>query len=220
VTLPGGDGRRRRATVTIARCALPGAGVAHLVTIHDRSDEVAREAELVRQAHRDGLTGLLNKRSFDARLAEEAERLVGLGRPLGLVAVDLDHFKAVNDEHGPSGRRPRARRGRPRPSARRPRRRARIGCPRRGAGAPGAPPPRALDGGGYPDGPAGDAIPDGARILALADAWDAMTTDRPYRRALAPDAALDGVTRLSGTQFMPHAASLLGDALSWWAAAA
>jgi HD-GYP domain-containing protein (c-di-GMP phosphodiesterase class II) len=76
------------------------------------------------------------------------------------------------------------------------------------------------DGAGYPDGPAGDAIPDGARILALADAWDAMTTDRPYRRALAPDAALAEVGRLSGAQFMPDAAPLLGDALSWWAAAA
>jgi diguanylate cyclase (GGDEF)-like protein len=36
-----------------------------------------------------------------------------------------------------------------------------------------------VDGGGYPDGIAGDAIPDGARVMALADAWDAMTSDRP-----------------------------------------
>ena len=45
------------------------------------------------------------------------------------------------------------------------------------------------DGAGYPDGPAGLDIPDGARILALADAWDAMTTDRPYRAALSADEA-------------------------------
>jgi HD-GYP domain-containing protein (c-di-GMP phosphodiesterase class II) len=76
------------------------------------------------------------------------------------------------------------------------------------------------DGVGYPDGPAGDAIPDGARILALADAWDAMTTDRPYKPALPHDTALAEVDRLSGTQFMFDAAPLLGDALSWWAAAA
>jgi len=100
VALPGRDGRRRRATVTVAPCPLPGGDVARLVTVHDRSAEAAREAELVRQAHRDGLTGLLNHRSFTARLAEEAERLSARGRPLGLVVVDLDHFKAVNDEHG------------------------------------------------------------------------------------------------------------------------
>ena len=100
VALPAADGRRRRATVTVADCALPGGAAGRLVTVHDRSDEVAREAELVRQAHRDGLTGLLNKRSFEARLAEEAERLGARDRPLGLVLVDLDHFKAVNDGHG------------------------------------------------------------------------------------------------------------------------
>src|SRR3954466_14553739 len=76
------------------------------------------------------------------------------------------------------------------------------------------------DGACSPAGPAGDAIPDGARILALADAWDAMTTDRPYRRALPADAALSEIDRLSGAQFMPGAAPLLGEALSWWAAAA
>jgi diguanylate cyclase (GGDEF)-like protein len=100
IALPGADGRRRRATVTVAPCALPGGDAGQLVTVHDRSAEAAREAELVRRAHRDGLTGLLNKRSFGARLAEEAERLGARDRPLGLVLVDLDHFKAVNDEHG------------------------------------------------------------------------------------------------------------------------
>jgi hypothetical protein len=100
VVLPAADGRRRRATVTVAPCALPNGVTGRLVTIHDRSEEVAREAKLVRRAHRDGLTGLFNKRSFEARLAEEAERLSARDRPLGLVLVDLDHFKAVNDEHG------------------------------------------------------------------------------------------------------------------------
>jgi HD-GYP domain-containing protein (c-di-GMP phosphodiesterase class II) len=47
-----------------------------------------------------------------------------------------------------------------------------------------------MDGSGYPDGLAGDAIPLGARIVAVADVYDALTVDRPYRKALAPDAAL------------------------------
>jgi diguanylate cyclase (GGDEF)-like protein len=68
--------------------------------VRDRSSDAAREAELLRRADRDGLTGLLNKRSFGARLAEETARLGARGRPLGLVVVDLDRFKAVNDEHG------------------------------------------------------------------------------------------------------------------------
>jgi HD-GYP domain-containing protein (c-di-GMP phosphodiesterase class II) len=76
------------------------------------------------------------------------------------------------------------------------------------------------DGAGYPDGPAGDAIPDGARIVALADARDAMTTDRPYRRALDMRTALAEVERLSAAQFMPDAAPLLRDALEWWSDAA
>jgi hypothetical protein len=70
------------------------------------------------------------------------------------------------------------------------------------------------------DGPAGDAIPDGARILALANAWDAITTDRPYRPAIGADAALAEVERLSAAQFMPDAAPLLREALRWWSAAA
>jgi HD-GYP domain-containing protein (c-di-GMP phosphodiesterase class II) len=47
-----------------------------------------------------------------------------------------------------------------------------------------------------------------------------MTTDRPYRAALAAEAALAEVERLSAVQFMPQAGGLLRDALSWWAVAA
>jgi diguanylate cyclase (GGDEF)-like protein len=411
VALPGGDGRRRRAMVTVAPCDLPGGAAGLLVTVHDRSDEVAREAELVRRAHRDGLTGLLNKSSFEARLAEEVERLGARDRPLGLVVVDLDHFKAVNDEHGhPVGDRVLAEAARriaaearaidsvgriggeefawllpdaspaetlaaaerlraamsarpfahglaltasigicdlaaaPDPdtlmeradqalywakalgrdaalqwsastAARVARARTLTGAPderidalarladeadpapdgghgRRvadlsvalaarldwsptrqarlhraarvhdagkallsdrllmrpgplstleaahvrqhpalgaalGEGTLDAEQVRWVrhhherwDGAGYPDGPAGADIPDGARILALADAWDAMTTDRPYRSALPADAALAEVERLSAAQFMPGAAPLLRDALQWWAVAA
>jgi diguanylate cyclase (GGDEF)-like protein len=88
---------------TTTRAALPD-GDALLMVLRDRSAYLAREAELTRLAHRDGLTGLLNRRAFDARLHEEAERLAARGRPLGLVLIDLDHFKRVNDEHGhPAG---------------------------------------------------------------------------------------------------------------------
>jgi HD-GYP domain-containing protein (c-di-GMP phosphodiesterase class II) len=58
-----------------------------------------------------------------------------------------------------------------------------------------------VDGNGYPDGLAGDAIPLGARVIAVADAFDAMTTDRPYRRGLAVDAAVAELLKQEGTQF-------------------
>jgi putative nucleotidyltransferase with HDIG domain len=59
------------------------------------------------------------------------------------------------------------------------------------------------DGAGYPDGLAGNAIPADACIVGLADAWDAMTTDRPYRPALALEDAAAEVRRGRGTQFAP-----------------
>jgi putative nucleotidyltransferase with HDIG domain len=58
-----------------------------------------------------------------------------------------------------------------------------------------------IDGCGYPSGLRGDTIPLGARIVAVADAFDAMTTDRPYRRALTADAAVTELGRMAGTQF-------------------
>lgn len=59
------------------------------------------------------------------------------------------------------------------------------------------------DGTGYPDGLAGEAIPYGARVLAVADAWDAMTSHRAYRRALDLDLVRAEMQRCSGTQFDP-----------------
>lgn len=59
------------------------------------------------------------------------------------------------------------------------------------------------DGGGYPDGLAGTNIPIGARLFAIADTIDAMTSDRPYRSGLPLAAAVDEVVRLAGTQFDP-----------------
>jgi HD-GYP domain-containing protein (c-di-GMP phosphodiesterase class II) len=57
------------------------------------------------------------------------------------------------------------------------------------------------DGGGYPSRLIGDRIPLGARIMAVADSLDAMTTDRPYRKALSFEAAIGEIRRNSGTQF-------------------
>lgn len=57
------------------------------------------------------------------------------------------------------------------------------------------------DGRGYPDGVAGEEIPLGARIIAVADSFDAMTSDRPYRRAMTFSVALAEIRRNSGIQF-------------------
>ena len=59
------------------------------------------------------------------------------------------------------------------------------------------------DGKGYPDGIAGESIPLGARIFAVADSFDAMTSDRPYRRAMSVKDARVEVARCRGTQFDP-----------------
>jgi response regulator RpfG family c-di-GMP phosphodiesterase len=62
------------------------------------------------------------------------------------------------------------------------------------------------DGGGYPRGLQGNAIPVNARIFAIADCYDAMTTDRPYRKRTTPEAARDEIRRYAGTQFDPRCA--------------
>jgi two-component system, cell cycle response regulator len=59
------------------------------------------------------------------------------------------------------------------------------------------------DGGGYPDRLAGEEIPLGARIVAVADAFDAMTGRRPYSLPRAPEAAIEELRRCAGTQFDP-----------------
>jgi response regulator RpfG family c-di-GMP phosphodiesterase len=64
-----------------------------------------------------------------------------------------------------------------------------------------------LDGTGYPDGLRGDAIPLGARIIAVGDAFDAMTTRRPYRPARPWPEAMAELQRCAGTQFDPDAVS-------------
>lgn len=60
------------------------------------------------------------------------------------------------------------------------------------------------DGTGYPSGLAGEAIPLMARIVAVVDAYEAMTSDRPYRKSMPVDVALARLEQASGTQFDPH----------------
>jgi putative nucleotidyltransferase with HDIG domain len=60
------------------------------------------------------------------------------------------------------------------------------------------------DGKGYPKGLAGEGISVKARLLAIADCYDAMTTDRPYRKGLEPDIAYDEIVKNAGTQFDPE----------------
>jgi diguanylate cyclase (GGDEF)-like protein len=59
------------------------------------------------------------------------------------------------------------------------------------------------DGDGYPDGLVGEAIPLGSRVVAVCDAFDAMTSNRPYRRRIEQPAALAELVRCSGSQFDP-----------------
>ena len=81
------------------------------------------------------------------------------------------------------------------------------------------------DGRGYPTRRSGTAIPVEGRVLAVADAFDAMTSGRPYRPSLDPDAAADEIDRCAGTQFDPgiagaFLAALGAGELVWGEAAA
>ena len=72
------------------------------------------------------------------------------------------------------------------------------------------------DGDGYPTGRRGDDIPLEARVLCIADSFDAMTSTRPYRASWTPDKALEELERCAGTQFDPE---LVGAFVSAWSEA-
>src|SRR5256884_4810120 len=71
-----------------------------------------------------------------------------------------------------------------------------------------------FDGSGYPDGLAGDDIPMGARIIMIADTIDAMTTDRPYRRAMTLARAIEELDAFAGRQFDPQLVKLVSKSAS------
>lgn len=66
-----------------------------------------------------------------------------------------------------------------------------------------------FDGTGYPDGLKGDSIPIGARIVMVADTLDAMTTDRPYRKAMSLQRALEELAKHAGRQFDPQLVAIV-----------
>ena len=70
------------------------------------------------------------------------------------------------------------------------------------------------DGTGYPDGLAGEEIPIASRIALVCDAYHAMTSNRPYRRAMSAAAAREEIRREAGAQFCPHAAAALLEVLA------
>jgi putative nucleotidyltransferase with HDIG domain len=65
------------------------------------------------------------------------------------------------------------------------------------------------DGRGYPDGLQGEQIPEAARVVFCCDAYSAMTTNRPYRQAMSPEAAVSELRGNSGTQFEPRVVEAL-----------
>jgi ribonuclease P protein subunit RPR2 len=75
------------------------------------------------------------------------------------------------------------------------------------------------DGSGYPDGLTGDEIPLGARIIAVADVYDALTSSRPYRAALSHAAAIEHLTSSSGLTLDEDAVSVFVGLLQTLAAA-
>jgi diguanylate cyclase (GGDEF)-like protein len=89
----------RPARVIVEACPLSSGAVAALLRVGDAASAPAG-SELAALAAQDPLTGLPNRRAFVQRLGEEVMRAHRHRRPLSLAALDLDHFKRVNDEHG------------------------------------------------------------------------------------------------------------------------
>lgn len=83
-----------------SKVSRPVGGTGYVLNVRDVTERRQLEAEILHHAMHDALTGLANRRSFTARLEEALARFARSGRPVGLVMVDLDDFKPVNDTHG------------------------------------------------------------------------------------------------------------------------
>ncbi|HQY32917.1 MAG TPA: diguanylate cyclase [Actinotalea sp.] len=86
--------------VRVASVDAGGERTGTVVVVRDVTDVEQLRGELAEQAVRDGLTGVHNRRMLDQRLAPAVDLARATGRPLVAAMVDLDHFKAVNDQHG------------------------------------------------------------------------------------------------------------------------
>ncbi|CAD5105816.1 sensor domain-containing diguanylate cyclase [Zestomonas carbonaria] len=93
------DGSRQAAEINAQLVEVNGHE--YLIGIsRDNSERLQLEAQLQRLSQQDGLTGLYNRRYFDRQLHSEWRRLSRLGKPLALLMLDIDHFKAYNDALG------------------------------------------------------------------------------------------------------------------------
>jgi len=73
-----------------------------------------------------------------------------------------------------------------------------------------------IDGLGYPDGIRGDTIPLVARVILIADTYDAMTTTRPYRKGMTPEIAYKELQQFAGRQFDPQLVKIFNRAHPTW----
>lgn len=93
------DGHNFWAELSVAEIT-DGGAIAFTGFVRDVTDRVAHHAELARLADLDPLTGVLNRRALAARATELLEDATARGGTVAIAFIDLDHFKAVNDEHG------------------------------------------------------------------------------------------------------------------------
>ena len=95
------DGTRFEASISaVAARTADGELLGYVSTVRDVSERKRHLTELERLASRDPLTGLVNRRVLHERLQAEAERARREGEPLSVAILDLDRFKAINDEYG------------------------------------------------------------------------------------------------------------------------
>lgn len=94
------DGSRLPVSRVVSTLLVDGARTGTVISFQDISERKRLEQELQCLATHDELTGLFNRRELNARLDEEIRLAARYGQPFGLLMVDIDHFKRINDEHG------------------------------------------------------------------------------------------------------------------------